>query len=764
MNTDKLATVDERARGRVSVIWILPLIAALLGGWLIYKSIIEAPIEIVVYFDSGEGIEEGKTEVRYEGLKIGQVKAVTIQPQLVGIIAVIEMDQRTVPAMLENTQFWLVKPEISLAGIKGLSTVLSGNYITMRIGDGAPQTTFNALSSPPPRAMTEAGLHLTLKSADLGSIAAGSPLIYKKMTIGDVESFQLDKDGLGVSIDIFIEPEFAHLVKADSRFWNASGISLKGGLTGFDIRTESFVSMLKGGIALTEVNTQSGARVAKNSDEFTLYDDYVAAQSGVAVMVEFPISGGIQAGITKVKYKGLVVGVVEDVEVGNGLSSMKAKISLDPLTVQYLNEGTRIWLARPKISLKELSGLSNIISGSFINIDFDGKESQHSRAFVALKKPPLLINKEAPGLHLTLSVKSLQSIDRGTEILYRHVNVGSVVDYQLSADTKSINVNIHIKPEHVGLVNKSSRFWDASGIEIKGGVGGLNIRTGSIVSILQGGIAFYTPDTKAEKVVNGSRFPLFDDYDTAHVRGATITLHFEDGEGLSKGTSIKYEGIEVGVVETVALNKDMNGVVVTAILYPSANNVAREETLFWLVRPELGLAKTANLSTLLTGQYITFRIGGGAKKYSFDATLSPPLAKTSSTGLNFILTSSRLGSIKEGVSVYYREVAVGKVTGYRLADTADYVQIYVNVEEKYAPLVRVNSKFWNASGLDFGFKLFGGAKIKTESLESMLAGGISFATPDGENMGAKIEAGTSLTLHQSRKDAWLKWQAKIPLL
>ena len=101
-----------------------------------------------------------------------------------------------------------------------------------------------------------------------------------------------------------------------------------------------------------------------------------------------------------------MVGVVEDVEVGNGLSSMKAKISLDPLTVQYLNEGTRIWLARPKISLKELSGLSNIISGSFINIDFDGKESQHSRAFVALKKPPLLINKEAPGLHLTLSVKS----------------------------------------------------------------------------------------------------------------------------------------------------------------------------------------------------------------------------------------------------------------------------------------------------------------------------------------------------------------------
>lgn len=762
MNADKLAAVDERPRGKVSAIWVLPLVAALLGGWLMYKSIADAPIEIVVYFGSGEGIEAGKTDVRYEGMNVGKVKSVRIQPSLVGIIAVVAIDPRAQSALLENTQFWLVKPEISLSGISGLSTVLSGNYITFRIGEGVPQKTFEALSSPPPRALTDAGLHLSLKSSDLGSISVGSPINYKKFTIGDVESFELDKDGLGVSISIFIEPEFAHLVRENSRFWNASGISIKGGLTGFDIRTGSLAALLKGGIALTELTAKSSANPAKNTDVFMLYDDFIAAQSGVEVQVEFPVSQEIQAGVTRVKYQGLVVGQVEEVSVTEGLSAMMVDITLNPLAVQHLNKQTRFWESKPQVSLKDLSAIKTVLSGASIVIDFDGGEPEDVRNFVALTSPPLL-NKDAPGLHIKLKVDTLKSIAQGTDVLYRQVVVGSVVDYQLTADAKSIEVSVHIQPEYVHLVNKSSRFWDASGIEIKGGVGGLNIRTGSLVSILQGGIAFYTPDSNAAKVSSGAGFRLFEGYDTAHLAGVPITLYFEDGEGLSEGTLIKYEGIEVGIVKLVSLNEAMNGVVVQAILYNTARNVARQKTQFWVVRPELGLLKTANLSTLLTGQYITFRIGGGAEKYSFKGRLSGPLEIMSERGLNIVLRSPRLGSIKEGVRVFYREVAVGKVTGYQLAEEADHVQIYVNIDDKYAPLVRENSQFWNASGLDVGFKIFGGATIKTESLESVLAGGISFATPDADTMGAEIVAGASFSLHESRNDEWLKWQPKILL-
>lgn len=762
MNTDSLATIEETPKARISAIWILPIIAAMIGGWLIYKAIIEAPIEIEVYFGSGEGLEEGKTGVRFEGIKIGKVKSIKAGPELIGVVAILEMDRRTKMALVKNTQFWVVRPEVSLSGITGLSTVLSGNYITLRIGDGPPSRVFKALASAPPKALSVPGLHLTLKSDDLGSVSKGSPILYKKFTIGDVQSYQLEKDGHGVSIGVFIKPEFTYLVRENSRFWNASGITLKGGLTGFDVRTESLTAILKGGIVLTELDESSSELPAKNGDVYALFDDYLAALARVEIKVEFPVSKGLKPDITKVLYKGVPVGQVEEVLVNEDLSAMVAHISLLPRVADHLNANTRIWESKPTISLKDLSGISSLISGASIQIDFDGGEADSVRDFVALTAPPIF-KKEAPGLHIILTVEALRSVNRGTEISFRNVVVGSVVDYQLAKDSQSILVNAHIEPEYIHLVNSSSRFWNASGVEIKGGLSGLKIRTESINSILVGGLAFHTPDINAAQVKNGSSFRLYGDFDSAHLSGLPITLSFDDGDGLKKGTSIKYEGIEVGKVISVALDKELDGVVVKAVLNESARDIARENTRFWVVKPELGLVKTANISTLLTGQYITFRIGDGEPRYDFQGSTSPPLAKKEKLGLNIIVTSPRLGSLKEGVSVFYREIAVGSVTGYRLADNADHVRIYVNIEENFAPLVREHSRFWNASGLDIGFKLFGGAKIKTESLESILAGGISFATPNNDQMGEAVAEGATFSLSDSRNDSWLNWQPKIPL-
>jgi len=762
MIDDNLSIVEERPKGRVSAIWILPIVAAMIGGWLIYKSILEAPIEVTVTFESGEGIAAGKTEVRYEGIQIGIVSSVVVQPDLSGIIATLEMDNRTEIGLLQGSQFWLVKPEVSLSGVTGLGTVLSGNYITVRIGDGAPSRNFTALSSPPPKHLTDPGLHLILKAKDLGSLSIGSPIKYKKFTIGGVQSFQLDEDGQTVTINIFIEPKFSHLVQANSRFWNASGISIRGGITGFDIRTESLASILKGGIGLSPVDITISSPVAKNSAEYTLFDDYVEASAGAIVNVSFPVTPGIEADVTKVIYRGLVVGQVQDVNFNQGLTSMMVTISLLPRATEFINKNTRFWISKPQVSLSNLSGVKDVFSGTQIELDFDDSGPDTMRDFVALKIAPIL-EKDAPGLHITLKVDSLKSVSRGMDILYRNIVVGSILDYRLSRDSQSIELDAHIKPKYVHLVNKSTHFWDAGGIEINGGLDGVKIRTGSITSILLGGIAFYTPDMKASAVTKGERFRLYSDYDSAHAIGIPITLYFDQGEGLKEGTSIKYEGIEVGTVTSVELNKTLDGVVVQASLKQRVAAVAKENTQFWLVKPQLGLAKAANLETLITGQYITFRLGDGESTFSFTALNEPPMVDKEKTGLNIVLSSKQLASVKEGVAVAYRGVVVGKVSGFRLANTADYVKIFVNIEQQYAPLVRSNSKFWNASGLDFGFKLFGGAKIKTESLESILAGGISFATPNEDKMGPAVGQGAIFSLNSERKDAWLDWHPKITL-
>ena len=128
-----------------------------------------------------------------------------------------------------------------------------------------------------------------------------------------------------------------------------------------------------------------------------------------------------------------------------------------------------------------------------------------------------------------------------------------------------------------------------------------------------------------------------------------------------------------------------------------------------------------------------------------------------------MLVAPRLGSIREGLTLYYREVAVGSVTGYRLGETADHVKIFVNIEPQYATLVRDGTVFWNASGISVDVGLFQGAKIRTESLESILAGGIAFATPDNGNDLPSARQGESFRLHSEAKPEWLAWAPRIAL-
>ena len=139
------------------------------------------------------------------------------------------------------------------------------------------------------------------------------------------------------------------------------------------------------------------------------------------------------------------------------------------------------------------------------------------------------------------------------------------------------------------------------------------------------------------------------------------------------------------------------------------------------------------------------------------------IEKPDKPALKVILTADQLGSITKGNNVYYREIVVGNVSGYELAETGDHVLITVDIQHRFAPLVRENSVFWNASGIDVHFGLFSGAEIHTESLKSILGGGIAFATPDNKAMGKPAKPNAMFPLHPKVKDQWLKWKPKIRL-
>ncbi|WP_338526313.1 MlaD family protein [Pseudomonas batumici] len=750
-----------------SAIWVLPLIALVIGGWLGWRAYNQTGIEIQVRFESGEGIQANKTEIVYKGMPIGKVKGLNldVEGSSKGVIATIEMNKDVESSLRTNTRFWLVKPSVTLAGITGLDTLVSGNYIAVSPGDGEPERKFKALTQEPPLSDLKPGLHITIKADRLGSLNRGSPVFYKQIQVGQIKSYALSPDQNMVELKVFIEPTYANLVRKHTRFWNASGISIDANLSGVKVRSESLASIVAGGIAFATPENRKDSPPTDPSLPFRLYEDFDAAQAGIRVKVKLTDFEGLQAGRTPVMYKGIQVGSLKALKIDPDLSSANAELTLDPLAEEYLVSGTQFWVVKPSISLAGITGLEALVKGNYIAVRPGDKGGQPQREFEARAKAPPL-DLRSPGLHMVLFTDNLGSLDVGSPVLYRQVKVGTVQSYQFSRTRKQVVIGVHIEKEYENLVNASSRFWNASGITLSGGLtGGIQVKSESLQSLMAGGIAFETPQDKAPLQKRIPRFRLFSSHDEAQQQGTLITIRVDRADGLRSGTPIRFKGLDVGKIESVDLSDDLQSVLLSARITEVPERIARVGSQFWVVKPELGLIKTSNLETLVTGQYLevlpaTKKLG---VQKDFVALKEPPAAAVPQAGLSLTLSAARRGSLKEGVPVTYREVTVGKVTGYELGATADRVLIHILIEPRYAPLVRSGSRFWNTSGFGADFGLFKGVTVRTESLETLIQGGIAFATPDDERMGAAARPLQTFALFDKFEDEWLTWAPKISL-
>ncbi len=765
--SDDLPTARTRPASNWSAIWILPLIALVIGGWLGWQAYRESGVNIEVRFQSGEGIVANKTEVVYKGMPVGKVKSLVLDAKgsETGVIATIEMNPAAEPHLLTNTRFWLVKPSVTLAGITGLETLVSGNYIAVSPGDGEPTKHFVALPEAPPLSDSEPGLHLTLKADRLGSLNRDSPVFYKQIQVGRVKSYRLAEDQGTVEIKVFIEPAYASLVRKHTRFWNASGVSVDASLSGVKIRSESLASIVAGGIAFATPEHRKDSPPTDPSLPFRLYEDFDAAQAGIRVKVKLSDFEGLQAGRTPVMYKGIQVGSLKGLKVEADLNSAMAELTLDPLAEDYLVQGTQFWVVKPSISLAGITGLEALVKGNYIAIRPGDKGGSPQREFEARAKAPPL-DLKAPGLHLVLFSENLGSLEVGSPILYRQVKVGTVQSYQFSRKhEKRLLIGVHIEPEYASLVNGSTRFWNASGITLTGGLSGIQIKSESLQSLMAGGISFDTPRPNVPLKRKIPTFRLNESQEAANLSGIPITIKVADADGLKVGTPIRFKGLDVGKIEAVDLSADLQSVLLKARITEVPERIARVGTQFWVVKPALGIVKTENLGTLVTGQYLEVQPAAQNKGMQREFTALPEAPEVIGTpeGLALVLSAPRRGSIKPGVPVTYREIPVGKVTGFELGQTADRVLIHILIEPRYAALVRGGSRFWNTSGFGFEFGLIKGATIRTESLETLIQGGIAFATPDGEQMGKPALPQQTFALFDKAEEDWLQWAPKIPI-
>lgn len=243
--------------------------------------------------------------------------------------------------------------------------------------------------------------------------------------------------------------------------------------------------------------------------------------------------------------------------------------------------------------------------------------------------------------------------------------------------------------------------------------------------------------------------------------GPEITIEFVDGSGLAAGkTALEHKGVSVGVVRAVELKEDLSGVLVRVRLDKSAANLAVAGTQFWIVQPEIGLSGVRGLDTLLTGPRLKVRPGRGAPATHFQGLDRSPPLENPGEGRAFILQADRLGSLKPGAPVFFREVKVGTVETSRLAGDSASVLIRIRIQTPYVDLVRANSVFWNAGGASIKVSLLG-AEVKSTSMESLLIGGVAFATPD--RLSPAAEDGAVFKLHNEADKDWFKWHAQIPI-
>ncbi len=272
--------VVKRRRFNASLIWLVPALAALVGLSLVINNWLQAGPQITISFQSAEGLEAGKTPVKYKNVVIGRVNKIHLSDDRSHVLVNVALEKSAESFASKDTRFWVVRPRIGLGGVSGIDTLLSGAFIGVDVGDSKEyEDEFRGLEAPPSVNHGAPGRSFTLHSDDLGSLDIGSPVYYRRIQVGRVASYQLDKDGKGVSLQIFVDGPNDKFVTRSSRFWNASGVDVTIGANGLKLDTQSLATVVAGGVAFQDPPGPHDSTQAPEDNEYRLFGDQATAMA-----------------------------------------------------------------------------------------------------------------------------------------------------------------------------------------------------------------------------------------------------------------------------------------------------------------------------------------------------------------------------------------------------------------------------------------------------------------------------------------------------
>lgn len=682
-----------KTKRRISPFWLLPVIALMIAGWLVWSSFEDRGNTITIDFVSADGIVAGRTPVRYQGVEVGTVQDIRLSEKLnkIEVRASIKADMKD--ALRSDTQFWLVTPKASLAGISGLDALVGGNYIGMMPGKGEPQDHFTALDTQPKYRLNNGELMIHLHAADLGSLSSGSLVYFRKIPVGRVYDYAINKDKQGVTIDVLIERRFTNLVKKGSRFWNVSGVKADVGLSGAKVELESLASLVNGAIAF---DSPDSSKPAEPDDEFGLYEDLAHSQRGVLVKLDLPGGQGLKENSTPLMYQGLEVGELTKINLNPG-GGVTGEMTVDPSVVNLLRDNTRIEMRSPKISLNDTS-LSSLLTGNTLElVPGEGEPRDH---FVVLPADKTLLQE--PGvITTTLTAPESYGIDAGQPVILHGVQVGQVLERNLTA--KGVTFAVALDPQYRDLLHGDSKFVVNSRVDVKLGLDGVEFLAASASEWISGGIRIL-PGNKGEMK---STYPLFANLDKAlenslgDLPTTTLTLSAETLPDVQAGSVVLYRKFEVG--EVITVTPRANAFDISLHIKPEYRSLLTSNSVFWAeggAKVQLngsGLTVQASpLSRALKGAISFDNLpGAGASTRKGDKrVLFPSETAARAVGGQITLHAFDAGKLSAGMPIKYLGIDIGQVQDLKLITERNEVQAKAVLYPEYVQtFARTGTRF-----------------------------------------------------------------------